>query len=113
MSSPMVVASRVACDNLQNRNFDEYVSFDVPRQAADMSPDDQDIVQSKAPAGSMKASLYTVNQIMTKENIKPGSCFVSERSAEASLMHRGGRRASGCLFPFSFRLVFLVVRFEA
>jgi ABC-type sugar transport system substrate-binding protein len=66
---------QMACDNLQSGNFDEYVSFDVPRQAADMSSMIKVLFQSKMPAGSMKVSLYTPNQILTKDNLKPGSCW--------------------------------------
>ncbi len=66
---------QMACDNLESGNFDEYVSFDVPRQASDMNDAIKMLFQSKEPAGSVKFSLYTPNKILTKADLKPGSCW--------------------------------------
>ncbi len=66
---------QMACDNLENGNFDEYVSFDVPRQAADMSDLIETLFQSKLKPGAVKISLYTPNQILTKADLKPSSCW--------------------------------------
>ena len=66
---------QMACDNLNNGNFDEYVSFDVPRQAADMNDAIKILFQSKLPPGKLKVSLYTPNKILTKATLKPGSCW--------------------------------------
>ena len=66
---------QMACDNLENGSFDEYVSFDVPRQAADMSDMIETLFQSKQKPGVIKVSLYTPNKIFTKADVKPGACW--------------------------------------
>jgi ABC-type sugar transport system substrate-binding protein len=66
---------KMACDNLENGNFDEYVSFDVPRQAADMGDIIKTLFQSKLKPGTIKVSLYTPNQILTKASLKPDTCW--------------------------------------
>jgi ABC-type sugar transport system substrate-binding protein len=66
---------QMACDNLTNGNFDEYVSFDVPRQATDMGDAIKILLQSKQKPGTFKVSLYTPNQILTKADVKPGACW--------------------------------------
>jgi ABC-type sugar transport system substrate-binding protein len=66
---------KMACDNLESGGFDEYVSFDVPRQAADMSAIIKVLLQSGLKPGAMKVSLYTPNKILTKDTLKPDSCW--------------------------------------
>jgi ribose transport system substrate-binding protein len=66
---------QMACDNLNNGNFDEYVSFDVPRQAADMNDLIETLFQSHLKPGAIKVSLYTPNKILTKATLTPGACW--------------------------------------
>jgi len=66
---------QMACNNLASGSFDDYVSFDVPRQASDMSDMIKVLFQSKLKPGQIKVSLYTPNKILTKETFKPDACW--------------------------------------
>ncbi|MEO8923588.1 MAG: hypothetical protein ABI330_12315, partial [Caldimonas sp.] len=65
----------MACDNLANGSFDEYVSFDVPGQARDLNDMIKVLFQSDQKPGAMKMSLYTPNKISTKATLKPDTCW--------------------------------------
>jgi ribose transport system substrate-binding protein len=66
---------QMACDNLDNGNFDEYVSFDVPSQAQAMGDTIKVLLQGKQKPGTVKFSLYTQNIVLTKADVKPGTCW--------------------------------------
>ncbi len=66
---------QMACNNLKDGTFGAYVSFDVPGQARDMNDAIKMLLQSHLKPGSVKFSLYTPLQVLTKDNLKPDSCW--------------------------------------
>jgi len=64
-----------ACDGLNDGTYDEVVVYHVPGQARDMADMIKQLLQLKPEAGSMKTTLFTPLDFLTKENMKPGSCW--------------------------------------
>jgi ribose transport system substrate-binding protein len=65
-----------ACDNLANGSFTSYVSYDVPGQVRDLNNVIKILLQAKPmPAGSRPIALYTPLKVLTKETMRPDSCW--------------------------------------
>lgn len=64
-----------ACDGLNNGTYSEVVVYNVPGQARDMASMIKQMLQLKAEPGSMKTTLFTQLEFLTKDNMKPGSCW--------------------------------------
>lgn len=64
-----------ACDGLENGTYSEVVVYHVPGQARDMANMIKQMLQLGQEPGSMKTTLFTPLQFLTKDNMKPGSCW--------------------------------------
>ncbi len=64
-----------ACDGLENGTYSEVVVYNVPGQARDMANAIKQLFQLKPEPGSMKTTLFTQLEFLTKDNMKPGSCW--------------------------------------
>ena len=64
-----------ACDGLENGTYSEVVVYNVPGQARDMADMIKQMLQLKQEPGSMKTTLFTQLEFLTKDNMKPGSCW--------------------------------------
>jgi len=64
-----------ACDGLANGTYSEVVVYNVPGQARDMADMIKQLLQLKQKPGSMKTTLFTPLEFLTKDNMKPGSCW--------------------------------------
>ncbi len=64
-----------ACDGLENGTYSEVVVYNVPGQARDMASMIKQLLQLKQEPGAMKTTLFTPLEFLTKENMKPGSCW--------------------------------------
>ena len=67
--------NKSACDGLENGTYDEVVVYHVPGQARDMADMIKQLFQLQPEAGSMKTTLFTPLEFLTKANMKPGSCW--------------------------------------
>lgn len=67
--------NQAACDGLENGTYSEVVVYNVPGQARDMTSMIKQMLQLKAEPGSMKTTLFTPLEFLTKDNMKPGSCW--------------------------------------
>ncbi|WP_417672178.1 sugar ABC transporter substrate-binding protein [Roseibium sp.] len=67
--------NKSACDGLENGTYSEVVVYHVPGQARDMANMIKQMLQLKQEPGSMKTTLFTPLQFLTKANMKPGSCW--------------------------------------
>jgi ribose transport system substrate-binding protein len=64
-----------ACDGLANGTYSEVVVYNVPGQARDMADMIKQLLQLKQKPGSTKTTLFTPLEFLTKDNMKPGSCW--------------------------------------
>jgi len=64
-----------ACDGLNNGTYSEVVVYNVPGQARDMANIIKQLLQLKQKPGSTKTTLFTPLEFLTKDNMKPGSCW--------------------------------------
>lgn len=64
-----------ACDGLANGTYSEVVVYNVPGQARDMASMIKQLLQLKQTPGSTKTTLFTPLEFLTKDNMKPGSCW--------------------------------------
>lgn len=64
-----------ACDGLNKGTYSEVVVYNVPGQARDMANIIKQLLQLKQTPGSMKTTLFTPLEFLTKANMKPGSCW--------------------------------------
>ncbi len=67
--------NQAACDGLSNGTYSEVAVYNVPGQARDMANMIKQYLQLKQEPGSMKTTLFTQLEFLTKENMKPGSCW--------------------------------------
>lgn len=63
------------CDNIANGNFTSYVKWDVRGQARDLNNAIKILLQTKPKPGSNPFALYTPLEILTKDNLRPNSCW--------------------------------------
>lgn len=64
-----------ACDGLENGTYSEVVVYHVPGQARDMANMIKQMLQLKQTPGASKTTLFTPLMFLTKDNMKPGSCW--------------------------------------
>lgn len=67
--------SDTACTNVENGTFGAELSYDVPRQGGDMNKDIRSLLQAKPAPGAEKVTQITPIQVLSKETVKPGSCW--------------------------------------
>jgi ribose transport system substrate-binding protein len=66
---------QAGCDNIANGNFTSYVKWDVRGQARDLNDTIKLLLQTKPKPGSSPFALYTPLEILTKDNLRPNSCW--------------------------------------
>lgn len=65
-----------ACDNIENGNFDSYISYDSAGQARDLMMAVRALLQAPpAEAGAKPIAIYTPLKTITKESMHPGACW--------------------------------------
>jgi len=64
-----------ACDGLANGTYSEVIVYNVVGQARDMADLIKQMLQLKQKPGTMKTVLFTPLELLTKDNMKPGSCW--------------------------------------
>ncbi len=67
--------SDTACTNIENGTFGAELSYDVPKQGADMNADIRTLLQNKPKPGAEKITQITPIQVLSKETMKPGACW--------------------------------------
>lgn len=67
--------NEAACAGLANGTYSEVISWDVPGQARDMSNMITQLLQLNTQPGSVKTTLFSPLTSLTKENVKPSSCW--------------------------------------
>lgn len=68
-------AQVAGCDNIANGNFTAYVKFDIRRMSADLNDAIKTLLQTKPKPGSAPFALYTPQELITKENLRPNTCW--------------------------------------
>jgi ribose transport system substrate-binding protein len=68
-------AQAAGCDNIANGNFTAYVKFDIRRMSADLNDAIKTLLQTKPKPGSAPFALYTPQELITKENLHPNTCW--------------------------------------
>jgi ribose transport system substrate-binding protein len=64
-----------ACDNIKNGTFTVYHMYDVRQQADDIVSVVKEVLLSKEKVGAKHRLLYTPLTVITKETLKPDSCW--------------------------------------
>lgn len=67
--------SNTACTNIENGTFGAELSYDVPKQGADMNADIRTLLENKPKPGAEKITQITPIQVLSKETMKPGACW--------------------------------------
>jgi ribose transport system substrate-binding protein len=67
--------NKTACQGVENGTYGEVISYDVPGQGRDLNDTIKILLQSSEPAGKLKFALYTPNKIITKQTMRPDSCW--------------------------------------
>ena len=75
---------QAGCDNIANGNFTSYVKWDVRGQARDLNDTIKTLLQTKPKPGSNPFALYTPLEILTKDNLRPNSCWTLDESRRAA-----------------------------
>jgi ABC-type sugar transport system substrate-binding protein len=68
-------AQAAGCDNIANGNFAAYVKFDIRRMSADLNDAIKTLLQTKPKPGSAPFALYTPQELVTKETLRPNTCW--------------------------------------
>ena len=68
-------AQAAGCDNIANGNFTAYVKFDIRRMSADLNDAIKIMLQNKPKPGSAPFALYTPQELITKDNLRPDTCW--------------------------------------
>jgi ABC-type sugar transport system substrate-binding protein len=63
------------CDGLKNGTYSEAAVYFVPGQARDMANMIKQMLQLKGKPGATKTTLFTQIDFVTKDNMKPSSCW--------------------------------------
>jgi ABC-type sugar transport system substrate-binding protein len=66
---------KAACNNIANGTYTAYVGYDIRRQADDIVKTTKDLIVRKAKAGQASANLFTPLTVLTKQNMRPDSCW--------------------------------------
>jgi ABC-type sugar transport system substrate-binding protein len=64
-----------ACDNIANGNFTSYVRWDLRGSSRDLNDAIKILLQTKPKPGSAPFALYTPQDVITKDNLRPNSCW--------------------------------------
>lgn len=67
--------NQAACDNVSNGSFSEVIVYNVPDQARDISDIIKNLLENKPKPGSTHTTLFTPLTFLTKETMRPGSCW--------------------------------------
>ncbi|MCX7304906.1 MAG: sugar ABC transporter substrate-binding protein [Hyphomicrobiales bacterium] len=67
--------NEAACAGLANGTYSEVISWDVPGQARDISSMITQLLQLGTQAGTTKTSLFSPLTSLTKDTVKPSSCW--------------------------------------
>jgi len=67
--------NQASCDAVSSGTLSEVVSYDVPAQARDISSVIKVLLQTKPKPGSEDNTLFSPLTFITKESMKPGSCW--------------------------------------
>ena len=70
------------CDRLADGTFSEVLNYDAPGMGRDAFTAISSLLQNKQPAGSLKSQLYSATRLMTKADVKAGSCWNAESYAK-------------------------------
>jgi ribose transport system substrate-binding protein len=68
-----------ACKNIENGGFDSYIKVDASQQGLQLAEVIQTILQTKTKAGSAPFGVYTENVPLTRETLKPNSCWTLDQ----------------------------------
>ena len=79
---------QAGCDNIANGNFTSYVKWDVRGQARDLNDTIKILLQTKPKPGSSPFALYTPLEILTKDNLRPNSCWTLDEIKARRLIAR-------------------------
>ncbi|AQZ52103.1 sugar ABC transporter substrate-binding protein [Martelella mediterranea] len=71
-------AKEAACDKLLDGTYSAYMSYDVRTMAHDINTVIKILLQSKPPVDMPAFSLPTDMVVLTKDNLKPDSCWVMD-----------------------------------
>lgn len=66
---------QVACDNVANGTYTHYINYNAMGQGRDLNSMIKTLFQVKPKAGEMKVMNYSELTVLTKDNLKPGSCW--------------------------------------
>jgi ribose transport system substrate-binding protein len=64
-----------SCDNIADGSFTTYVKWDVRGQGRDLNDAIKILLETKPKPGSNPFALYTPFEILTKDNLRPTSCW--------------------------------------
>lgn len=67
--------NEAACAGLANGTYSEVISWDVPGQARDIASMITQLLQLGVEAGSVKTTLFSPLTSLTKDTVKPSSCW--------------------------------------
>jgi phage-related protein len=67
-----------ACDRLEDGTYSAYFSYDVRGQAQDINTVIRSLLQTNPAPDAFKFTLPTRGVMLTKDNIKPGSCWTMD-----------------------------------
>lgn len=67
-----------ACDRLEDGTYSAYFSYDVRGQAQDINTVIRILLQTNPAPDAFKFTLPTRGVMLTKDNIKPGSCWTMD-----------------------------------
>jgi ABC-type sugar transport system substrate-binding protein len=67
--------AQTACDNVENGTFSAEISYDVPGQGRDLNTAIRTLIEAKESGRPLRVVEYTPLRVLTKESIKPGTCW--------------------------------------
>jgi ABC-type sugar transport system substrate-binding protein len=67
--------NQTSCDKVQEGIFSLLISYDTRIQGTSLAVQVAEELQSQLPAGSQHLAFYTPNTLITKDNIRPDSCW--------------------------------------
>jgi len=70
--------SKTSCEKVQEGIFSLLIAYDTRIQSASLAVQVAEALQSKTPAGADHVTFYTPNKLITKENMRPASCWSME-----------------------------------
>lgn len=70
--------NRAGCENVENGNFDLYISYNVPLQGDILNAEISRLLLSEAEAGANKALYFNPLTMITKDNVNQRNCWTLE-----------------------------------